>query len=74
MKIIDYSNKNKRKFEDLGKGCVFNFKDEYYMKTDDVIDKILNLPCNAVNLLSGETVMFSSSTNVVVIDCDLIVK
>ena len=74
MKIIDYSNKNKRKFENLDRGCVFKFADEYYMKTDAAIDPDLGLSCNAVNLLSGETVAFTSNVDVVVIDCDLVIK
>ena len=74
MKIIDYSDKNKRKFEDMDKGCVFKFAGEYYMKINVVIDKNLNLPCNAVNLQSGESVYFASDLYIRVIDCNLIVK
>ena len=73
MKITDHTNKNKKPFSDLDKGCVFKKYGMIFMKIDDVIDELVQLPSNAVNLMEGETVFFCADTTVEVVDCELII-
>jgi hypothetical protein len=74
MKITDNSTSKNVLFSLLDKGSVFKFACIVFMKTEDVVDKDLDVPSNAVNLSDGTMAFFASNAPVTVVDAELTVR
>lgn len=74
MKINDTRKEIGYRFGEIEQGCVFQFADMFYMKTELTKDHVNNLPCNAVLLENGEMVHFDSITDVTPLNCELTIK
>lgn len=73
MEVIDKKHRNDCFFENLKTGAIFEYDDEYYIKSDN-IDVDLHEQLYAVNLETGKTKRFAKNDKVLVCDAKVYIE